>query len=50
MFEGGTLIYDIVDDNSRFLELRKILGAYDDHLQSTLFIKPIFSKCLERAR
>lgn len=43
LFEGSTLICDITDDNSRFLELRKILGAYDDHLKCMYLIKTIFS-------
>lgn len=43
LFEGSTLICDITDHNSRFLELRKFLGAYDDHLKGRYLIKSIFS-------
>lgn len=42
LFGGSTLICDITGDNSRFLELRKILGAYDDHLKCMYLIKSIF--------
>lgn len=44
VFESATLTCDFPDDNFRDLELRKILGAYDDHLKRTYLIPGIGSE------